>query len=286
MSERAVELSHAVWPVGQVAAVLGVSALTLRSWERRYGIAPSLRTAGRHRRYSQADLDRLRRMQALIQQGMAPADAARLSQLGQGQQLPGLEAVLREAEGLHVATLARLLDASLARSGVSRTWSDLVVPAFRSLEQRFARLGDCTDIELVLGRAVEDAIERYVSGRKLRMEGRDPVLLVCCPEERHTLPLAALHAVLLERSQPALILGPDADHTAVVAAADRLSPRVVVLWSVRRQPGQARLRSQLSARGHRVDAAGPGWPRSVRTFSGLDQAADALTVTRPVAGRR
>ncbi|MEV8375968.1 MerR family transcriptional regulator [Kribbella sp. NPDC056861] len=283
MSEQSLELPNAVWPVGQVSASLGVSALTLRSWERRYGIGPSLRTTGRHRRYSQADVNRLRRMQAMIQQGMSPRDAARLSQLGQDHQDGGslqLTAVLREAEALHVAALDRLLDGSLARFGMSPTWSDLVVPAFRNLEQRYVRLGDCTDIELVLAQAIEGAIERYLSSRDLRTDGRAPVLLVACPQERHTMPLAALQAVLLERSQPVVVLGPDADDSAVVIAADRVAPRVVVLWSVRRQPGQARLRSQLSARGHLVHTAGPGWPRSTRTLSDLDQAADTLTDRR------
>jgi DNA-binding transcriptional MerR regulator len=45
-----------------VATELGVSAPTLRSWERRYGLASSERTAGGHRRYTDGDVDRLRRL--------------------------------------------------------------------------------------------------------------------------------------------------------------------------------------------------------------------------------
>ena len=42
--------------IGEAAARLGITTSTLRSWGSRYGVVPSLRTAGGHRRYSAADL--------------------------------------------------------------------------------------------------------------------------------------------------------------------------------------------------------------------------------------
>ena len=280
-TEPGADLSRAVWPVGRVAAMLGISAMTLRSWERRYGIGPSQRSQGQHRRYTQAEVDRLRRMQLLIQQGTSPVDAARLSHL----QVPALRepvsdeiaVLLREAEVLRVPALDDLLDGSLARDGVLRTWKDLAAPAFRQLGQRFEREGDCTDVEVVLARAFEDAVERYVSGRRLRRDGAEPVLLAICPQERHTMPMTVLQGVLAERAQPVVTVGADAGEEAIVAAAHRTAPRVVVLWSFRRQAGQAALRTQLIRQGFEVAAAGPGWPRSVRTLTDLDQAADWLT---------
>src|SRR5690348_7457435 len=44
------------WPVAHVAARVGVSISTLRSWERRYGLGPSGRTEGGHRRYTTDDI--------------------------------------------------------------------------------------------------------------------------------------------------------------------------------------------------------------------------------------
>jgi hypothetical protein len=62
--------------VGQAAARLGVAASTLRTWERRYGVAPSGRSAGGHRRYSRADLAVLDRLHHLTLTGESPARAA------------------------------------------------------------------------------------------------------------------------------------------------------------------------------------------------------------------
>ena len=62
--------------VTAVSAKLGVSASTLRTWERRYGLGPGERSAGSHRRYLPEDVARLTHMIELIQSGVTPSDAA------------------------------------------------------------------------------------------------------------------------------------------------------------------------------------------------------------------
>lgn len=62
--------------VGAAARRLGIAAPTLRSWERRYGLSPSTRSAGGHRRYSPEDLAKLRAMVTMVNQGVPTAEAA------------------------------------------------------------------------------------------------------------------------------------------------------------------------------------------------------------------
>ncbi|WP_370447558.1 MerR family transcriptional regulator [Kitasatospora sp. SolWspMP-SS2h] len=62
---------------GAVARRLGVSPTTVRSWERRYGIGPSHREPGRHRRWSPADIALLEEMCRLTSRGVPPGEAAR-----------------------------------------------------------------------------------------------------------------------------------------------------------------------------------------------------------------
>jgi len=62
--------------VGAVARLLGVAAPTLRTWDRRYGLAPSERSHGRHRRYTPVDVARLAHMRQLTLRGVVPAEAA------------------------------------------------------------------------------------------------------------------------------------------------------------------------------------------------------------------
>ncbi|MEV0891854.1 MerR family transcriptional regulator [Promicromonospora sp. MEB111] len=63
--------------VAAVARRLGVAPATLRTWDRRYGLGPSGRTAGSHRRYTPDDVARLLVMRRLTLEGVAPVDAAR-----------------------------------------------------------------------------------------------------------------------------------------------------------------------------------------------------------------
>lgn len=58
------------------ARLLGIATSTLRSWDRRYGLTPSLHTKGGHRRYSPLDIARLQAMGRLVRSGVPPAEAA------------------------------------------------------------------------------------------------------------------------------------------------------------------------------------------------------------------
>ncbi|WP_047871792.1 MerR family transcriptional regulator [Nocardiopsis sp. RV163] len=61
---------------GATARLLGISPSTLRSWDRRYGVGPRERSPGGHRRYSPADVARLRELCRLVGEGLPPASAA------------------------------------------------------------------------------------------------------------------------------------------------------------------------------------------------------------------
>jgi len=62
--------------VAVAARRLGVAPATLRTWDRRYGLGPSQRDGGSHRRYSPSDLARLDYMSSLVRSGISPAQSA------------------------------------------------------------------------------------------------------------------------------------------------------------------------------------------------------------------
>ncbi|WP_188281181.1 MerR family transcriptional regulator, partial [Streptomyces sp. CBMA29] len=69
---------------GALARRLGVSATTVRSWDRRYGIGPAVRSDGRHRRWTPQDVAVLEEMCRLTASGVPPAEAARAAQTAAG----------------------------------------------------------------------------------------------------------------------------------------------------------------------------------------------------------
>lgn len=64
--------------VAAVARRLGVAPATLRTWDRRYGLGPTLHASGAHRRYSPGDIARLEAMRRLVLDGVPPGEAARV----------------------------------------------------------------------------------------------------------------------------------------------------------------------------------------------------------------
>jgi DNA-binding transcriptional MerR regulator len=67
----------AAMPIGEVARRTGVTVVTLRAWERRYGLLRPTRTAGGHRRYSHEDVQRVLAVRDLTGQGWTVGAAAR-----------------------------------------------------------------------------------------------------------------------------------------------------------------------------------------------------------------
>jgi DNA-binding transcriptional MerR regulator/methylmalonyl-CoA mutase cobalamin-binding subunit len=59
-----------LYTIGTVSKLTGVGAITLRAWERRYGLIEPVRKASGHRLYTRQNIDQINRITALTQQGM------------------------------------------------------------------------------------------------------------------------------------------------------------------------------------------------------------------------
>jgi len=59
-----------LYTIGTVSKLTGVGAITLRAWERRYGLIQPIRKESGHRLYSRAHIDQINRITALTHKGM------------------------------------------------------------------------------------------------------------------------------------------------------------------------------------------------------------------------
>ena len=64
-------------PIGDLSRRIGVAVPTLRAWQQRYGVLRPVRTAGGHRRYSEADVRRVLAVRDLVADGWTVKAAAR-----------------------------------------------------------------------------------------------------------------------------------------------------------------------------------------------------------------
>jgi DNA-binding transcriptional MerR regulator len=255
--------AEALLRIGELSKRTGVSAESLRAWERRYELLRPTRSAGGLRLYSLEDLERVHKMRAHLAAGLAAAEAARLAAA------PGAEnarsasaepARLRAALAAAVdrfdeAAAQTLLDRAVAALSVDALLLDLVLPYLHELGTRWER-GEASI-------AQEHFASGLLRGRLLGLArgwglGVGPIaLLACLPGESHDLGLIAFGLALRARGWRIVFLGADTPSETIDTAAREIEPALVVFSAVnpeRLKPVIAQLRP-LAAR-HTLAIAG------------------------------
>ncbi|GLY47622.1 MerR family transcriptional regulator [Lentzea sp. NBRC 102530] len=271
-----------------VAGMLGIAPTTLRTWDQRYGLGPSARTDGGHRRYEDADVEVLRRMVVLTSQGVAAAAAAVLARqrpvappAGTRTPICAEDAAMAQhhfldaAKRLDEPAMSDVASKLLNGHGVVSAWESVFVPAMVALGELVADTGQGVEVEHLASASVLHALRGIP---RTTEPGVLAALLSCAPDEQHWLPLEALGAALSEEGCMWGNLGARVPAPALCDAAERLRPSVVLVWA--HSPDLA-LQVPLAELGSRSDAlvavAGAGWhglqlPSFVRRPASLNDA--------------
>ncbi|WP_170284734.1 MerR family transcriptional regulator [Kribbella amoyensis] len=301
--------------VGATARRLGIAAPTLRSWERRYGLRPSARSTGGHRRYSLEDLARLRAMLRMVNEGVPTAEAASVvrdrvyapaaSTVISTTSVADTQVVTRPlaqprpkvrrepARPADLFALANAMDSerlthevarSLDRAGAVESWTNRLAPLLVDVGDQWETTGACVEVEHLASDAVAAGL-RYHTRRAVERfrpdESERAVVLACLEREDHALPLLALAAALAERSVRVRTLGAATPVSSLSAAVRRIRPAAVFIWSS--APATADLSAlKVLARTrppYALVVGGPGWESMGRPHGWvgtLEEAVDAL----------
>lgn len=229
--------SSAVFPIRTVAALTGVNPITLRAWERRYGLVQPQRTPSGRRMYTQADIDTIQRALALVQRGVAigrvrdalrgaaPARSASRSSTPWAQQRARMRAAI---ERFDEAALDQLYDEMLALHPIEGVTRDALLPLLIELGQRWRdREG---------GIAEEHFLSVYLRnklGARFHHRGRaadGPTLIVAClPGEHHEVGAFVFALAAHERGHRVVMLGADMPLPELAYAARRTLAGALVL---------------------------------------------------------
>ena len=146
---RSTHAGKAIYVISVAAELAGVHPQTLRVYERKGLLSPQ-RTAGNTRRYSQRDIERLRRIQELTQEGVNLAGVLSIMELE--ERLAATEAQLEDTLAELRAAEARLDELLQARDSMS--------------------LGPAKDVKRLRKAMRSDAIER---ARRPRVFSAPPI---------------------------------------------------------------------------------------------------------------
>lgn len=86
----------ALYTIGEVALLCDINPVTLRAWQRRYGLLKPQRTDGGHRLFNDADIDLIREIKRWIDTGVPVSKVQALLQLLQNGNIPRLRQWLKE----------------------------------------------------------------------------------------------------------------------------------------------------------------------------------------------
>jgi DNA-binding transcriptional MerR regulator len=236
------DFSPALLRIGELSRRLGVSDHVLRAWERRYGLLRPVRSAGGFRLYSEADLDRVRRMQAHLAQGLSAAQAARAAIDDErparapvhDEEAPardGLadaaQTLTRALDALDEPTAHAVLDQLLSTLTVETVLRDVVLPYLHELGERWQR-GEVSV-------AQEHFASNVIRGRLASLgrgwgHGHGPrAILACAPGELHDLGLLAFGIVLNRNGWRIEYLGASTPLDDLIGLAGSKRPNLVVV---------------------------------------------------------
>ncbi len=220
--------------IKEAGRFLGVPGPTLRSWERRYGLPTTSRSAGGHRRYQSVQLRQLGLMRDEIAIGRPASDAARWVRgiLDEGN--PGLarvHEVLDASNRLDSVAIRSVLDTARAEVGLAAALDEVVMPAMRQVGAWWETGGCDVGQEHFTTEVVRGWLAKINTLAPVPTAGNGNVLLATGPGDFHTLGLEALGALLAEYRTASRSLGARTTLRVLLAATAATPDPLVVIVS-------------------------------------------------------
>ena len=293
----------AALPISAVERETGLPKDTLRIWERRYGFPQPVRDSNGDRLYSTTQIERLRVVKRLVDQGMRPGKLLalpdhKLRELTETHRQPVLDEERQRQLERHLQLIKRhqgpdlkkMLGHQVMREGLRRFVTDTIAPLNLLIGEAWMR-GEIEVFEEHLYTELAQTTLRNAI-TTLQFSGRPPkVLLTTFPNELHALGLLMVEAILASEAVDVVPLGTQLPLSSIAAAATAHRADVVGLsFSSSFHPalivkGLQDLCPMLS--GETAIWAGGSGMRSVRrplqgvtVFSNLDELETAISAWR------
>ncbi len=241
--------------INVVAQKTGISAATLRAWERRYGIPVPRRTESSYRVYSDEDIALIQRLRALCSDGMSPSEAAKvvLAEASAPVAEPGMgdpyeqvrNQIVHAVESFDPDGIEMAVNRALTLGSASIICEKVIVPVMFRIGGLW-HAGEITIAQEHLASQILETTARKLIGLIQPPPGSRRVLLACFAEDEHTLPLYGIALHLAQSSFRTVMLGARTPPAAVRQSVQSLKPACVGL-SVTIPPPAHRARELVDA---------------------------------------
>ncbi len=230
---------EALFPIRTVASLTGVNPVTLRAWERRYGLVCPQRTAKGHRLYSATDVERIKQILQLLDSGVSIGRVSRaLESEEQAQEdVPRSDGgpwddyarlMLQAVENFDDNRLERVYNDALALYPIEMVTRRLVVPMLHTLGQRWAQDEGSVAEEHFFGMFLRNKLGARF--HHMQSQSRGPLLMAAClPGDLHELGLLMFSLTAMSRDYRVVLLGANTPLAPLPQAIRRSGAEVLVL---------------------------------------------------------
>ncbi|MGE8496305.1 MAG: MerR family transcriptional regulator [Pseudomonas sp.] len=232
-----------LFPIREVSRLTGVNPVTLRAWERRYGLIQPTRADSGHRLYSQADIDAVRSILAWIERGVAVSKVGKIlakssttkvsvsplyEDVSSGEWSEWQNQLRRAISGFDEVRLDRLYGQVFSSYPLSVVFQDILMPLWQELLIRQDEFGQTSEWLFF------DTFLRARTLQRLqiaRAEVEEFVLLVPIPGHCRELELLVAGLLLSSSDLAVNVLGMGQPMNELTLVCEKMQPLALVLFS-------------------------------------------------------
>jgi len=231
------EQHKGLFPIGTVSSVTGVNSVTLRAWERRYGLITPTRTESGHRLYSESDIERIKLILELLDEGIAISrvkEALRIAKEETKSTAKAshwdryLEQLLDGVYRFDENTLDAVYNEAMSLYPVDMVTKQLLLPLLEKLGQRWMHSATGVAEEHFFSSFMRNKLGARFHHRN--QQNRGPQLIAAClPGEHHEFGLLLFSLTAHARGYRLILLGSDMPLAQLAEVARRSKSDGIIL---------------------------------------------------------
>lgn len=226
-----------LFPIRTVSTITGVNSITLRAWERRYGLIKPVRTPKGHRLYTQNDIDLIQQVVTLLEKGISIGQVKtylnhkETGVLSADKEDPWAvyqRRILNAVVRFDTAALDNSYNEVLSLYPIELMTAKLILPLLKSLGQRWASREGSIAEEHFFGAYLRNKLGARFHHQGMNTRGQK-LLTACLPNEHHEVGLMLFCLSAINHGFRLVYLGSDIPMEELISPAHQAHCDAIVL---------------------------------------------------------
>jgi DNA-binding transcriptional MerR regulator len=232
-----------LFPIREVSRLTGVNPVTLRAWERRYGLIQPTRTESGHRLYSQANIEAIRSILAWLERGVAVSKVGKILQRNELAQINAApisqevasgewgewqQQIRRALSDFDQVRLEQVYGQVFSSYPLAVVFQDVLMPLWQQLRLRQNEFGRSSEWLFFDNFLRARALQRL---QLARGASDVRVVLAAMPGQCHELELLVCGLLLGDAAIALTVLAQGQPLEELTLVCEKLQPQLLVLFS-------------------------------------------------------